>query len=331
MVPWILYPGKALSLFLGAVADAIIGDPPHLPHPVRLMGLAIARGEHLARSLPLAPRIQGLIFCISLLSLSGLSTAFFLWLFSSLNPYFGFIFEAVLIYYGLCARSLIEEVLSVAKSLKRGSLPEARKRLSYLVSRQTEKLPPEGIARGAIETVAENLIDGLISPLFYLALGGPPLLYIFKMASTLDSMIGYRDKKYQDFGWAAAKIDDLFNYLPARLGVLLISLAAVLLIPQRAFRGLTGAFKEARYHLSPNAGLPEAAYAWILGVSLAGPTIYGGNLVKRPFFNASGDPPGVKEVIKACLLTGLTYILTLSFLLYPGLIRPLYEFGSRIF
>ncbi len=319
MTPWILAPTKPLALTAGALADLNWGDPPHLPHPVRLMGAAIEIGEPLARRLPLPPRLQGAILTGSLLLLTAGTVFGLLKVAFILNRYLGFLLEMVLIYYGLCARTLMGEVASVAQALKR-DLSLARKRLSFLVSRQTADLSPEEVARGAIETLAENLIDGLISPLFYLALGGPVLLYTFKMASTLDSMIGYRNQRYREFGWAAARLDDLLNFFPARLGLVFILLATGVLFPRAVFKTFKGALKEARYHESPNAGVPEAAFAWALNVRLAGPTIYGKNLIKRPYFNQEGRLPSTKDIFRACRLAALSYGLALGTLILPGLL-----------
>jgi adenosylcobinamide-phosphate synthase len=218
-------------------------------------------------------------------------------------PQVGFVLGLYLAWVCLAARSLQVESGKVAWALERGDLPAARLALSFIVGRETGLLDEEGILRGAVETVAENTGDAVIAPLFFLMLGGPPLAIAYKAVNTLDSMVGYKNERYLDFGWASARFDDLANYLPARLTSLLMLVSA----PLCALKG-GGAWRilrrDCRNHSSPNSGYPEAAAAGALGVRLGGPNRYFGKVVDKPTI---GDPS-----------------LPLSLTAYAGVLRLMY-------
>jgi adenosylcobinamide-phosphate synthase len=201
--------------------------------------------------------------------------------------------------------------MAVYRPLREGDVTGAKGQVATIVGRDTAPLSRAGVARACVETVAENLVDGVVSPLFYAALGGAPLALAFKMVNTLDSMVGYKNERYQSFGRAAARIDDAANYLPARLAMPLIALAAALLAG-RGRPALGRALREGRRHTSPNAGISEAAFAGALGVRLGGPNYYGGVLVEKPFIGSGLGPVVPDHIPRACELMLVTALISLG-------------------
>ena len=282
--------------------DLCLGDPPHWPHPVRLMGRAIERAEPLFRRAFASPLLAGMLFAPALI-LATFAVAFGLttlcWL---VHPALGFLVETVLLFYCLSARSLAGAAVEIHVLLVRGRVDFARAALRLIVGRDVDRYEAPDIARAVVETVAENTVDGVLAPLFFAALGGAPLALAYKMVNTLDSMVGYRNERYLLFGRAAARIDDAANWLPARLGVLVIAFAALFLSGVSAPRALRTALAEGRNHASPNAGFPEAAFAGALGVRLNGPNHYGGVLVDKPWLGADFGAASIEDIPRACLL-----------------------------
>ena len=252
----------ATQLLCGVGLDLALGDPPWLPHPVRAIGWLITRLEPWCRRLPLY--LGGFVLWLLVVGAS----ASIVWLTSSWLAIFW-------IWTLLAVRDLDVQALRVIVSLRDGDLVTARQRLSLIVGRDTASLDEPEILRATVETVAESLSDGIVGPLFYLALGGPAAMAGFKAASTLDSMCGYRNERYREFGWASARLDDAANFVPARLSVLLVALGA-LLLGYDAWGALRCAFRDGRSQPSPNSGYPEAAVAGALGVRLGGLNYYQG-------------------------------------------------------
>jgi adenosylcobinamide-phosphate synthase len=222
-----------------------------------------------------------------------------------------FIISLYLVYSLLCLRDLLEHASNVEKFLAEGDLFNARRALSWVVGRDTAALDETAIRRALVETLAENFSDGLAAPLFYLSFGGPILAWVYKAVNTLDSMIGYKNVRYLHFGWFAAKLDDAANFIPSRLGALLLVLAAKLLgldylNSYKLFR------LEGRLHSSPNSGQTEAAAAGALGVNLGGPSNYGGEMVNKPVINSLGANPTEKTVKLALNLVIVASILTVA-------------------
>lgn len=276
----------AAALAAGFLLDRLLGDPHCLPHPVRAVGKLILFLERLLRGIfPKTVRGELLggaaLAAITVLAAGGAS-----WGLLAAAGHFGetarFAMAAVMSYYLLAARSLRDESMKVYRSLKKGDIEEARTNVSMIVGRDTERLDGEGIAKAAVETVAENTSDGVIAPMFYLLLGGPVLGWAYKAVNTMDSMVGYRNERYLYFGRAAARLDDLANLLPARLSALLMIASAFLL-------GMDGRgavriwLRDRRCHKSPNSAQTEAVCAGALGVRLAGDAWYFGTLSKKPF------------------------------------------------
>jgi adenosylcobinamide-phosphate synthase len=277
--------------------DLTIGDPRWLPHPVRLIGRSIAFLEKAIRSRIQKDRerIAGVLL-VALIVLPAALLAFLVRE-ALLLPGRGILAvaaAAIMVYLAattIALRELVSSARLVLSSVKQGDLAAARNDLSMIVGRDTQNLDEDGVRRAVIETVSENLSDGVIAPLFYLAIGGLPLAIAYKAINTLDSMVGYKNEKYLSFGWAAARLDDVANYVPARLTGMLIILASycyffvqqpgsALSLARDAFRVMR---RDGRNHTSPNSGIPEAAMAGCLGVRLGGPSNYAGVLVQKPF------------------------------------------------
>lgn len=299
LLPWLTLPA-AFAL------DALIGDPRSLPHPIRWMGRAIERSEPFWRRTVKNEQLAGLLFALSLVlgcwALAVLVTKM-AW---GAHPLLGFVVETVLLFYCLSAKSLRQAALEIDRLLAAGEVDRARAQVAMIVGRDVNRYEEDDIARATVETVAENAVDGVLSPLFFAALGGAPLALAYKMVNTLDSMVGYKDSRYLLFGRAAARIDDVANFLPARLAVPLIALAARRVEGASPRQALTTARREGANHASPNAGYPEAAFAGALGVRLNGPDFYHGVLVDKPYLGAAFGPVTRKHIAPACRLMTLT-------------------------
>jgi adenosylcobinamide-phosphate synthase len=218
--------------------------------------------------------------------------------------------ETVAVYFCLCTRSLSDAAAEILRLLRKERVDEARARVAMIVGRDVDRYQAPDIARATVETVAENFVDGVLSPLFFAALGGAPLAMAFKMASTLDSMVGYKNQTYFYFGKAAARLDDALNFVPARLSIAVIALAAQLLAGTGR-RALRTALLEGANHTSPNAGRPEAAFAGALGVKINGPNVYGGILIKKPFIGVRFREVEVSDIKKAVDLLTVSSFLSL--------------------
>jgi adenosylcobinamide-phosphate synthase len=268
------------------VTDLVLGDPRALPHPVVGMGRLISFLEPRLRRLFANARVAGVALLVTTVGLTYALAALLLKAAYALSPEAGFVVALYLGWVSLAARSLHVESAKVAKALGSGDLPAARLALSWIVGRETAELDEPELVRGAVETVAENTGDGVIAPLFYLMLGGPALAIAYKAVNTLDSMVGYKNERYLDFGWASARFDDVVNFIPARLTALLMVLAAPI-----CASSASGAWRimrrDCRNHTSPNSGFPEAAAAGALGVRLGGNNRYFGKVVEKPTI---GDP-----------------------------------------
>jgi adenosylcobinamide-phosphate synthase len=266
---------SATDLVAGVALDLVIGDPGWLPHPVRGVGWFANGAERFWRATRLPLRIGGLLFWLSVV---GVFT-FLVWLtLPWLNIYW--------IYALLACRDLDAHAVRVVRALEANDLVEARRRLSWIVGRDTEALDEHGVMRATVETVAENLSDGVIAPLFYLVVAGPAGMAAYKAVNTLDSMVGYRNEQYREFGWASARIDDVANYLPSRLTALVVWIVA-LLPGFDARRAIRVTLRDGASQPSPNSGYPEAAFAGALGVQLGGLNFYGGKPSPK---STLGDP-----------------------------------------
>ena len=286
----------------GFVLDCLFGDPAWLPHPVVYMGKAISALEKRLRArLPKTPQgelLGGavLAFCLPVGTL--LFTGLVCWGAAMLHPLLGLAVQMFWCGQALAAKGLMQESMNVYAELKKGSLPAARKAVSRIVGRDTEALTAEGVTKAAVETVAENASDGVIAPLLYMLLGGAPLALTYKAINTMDSMLGYKNQKYLYFGRAAARLDDVANYLPSRLAGLLWVAAAAL-----TGSSARGAWKiwrrDRRNHASPNSAQTESACAGALGVQLAGPAYYFGEYYDKPTIGDALRPVEPKDILRA--------------------------------
>jgi adenosylcobinamide-phosphate synthase len=314
------------ELLMASALDALFGDPRWLPHPVRMMGQWIAwfdyrvrmicrsgtslrlAGICLAGGLPLLAYVIGVVMIEEATRFAG-------WLGSALS--------IGLAATTLAARDLWSHVRAVDGPLQAGDLPAARQALAMIVGRDTENLSESEVARAAIETVAESTADGVIAPLLYLAIGGAPLALAYKAVNTLDSMIGHRDEQHIDVGWASARLDDLANWIPARLAAVLLIASAGVTTGQleRVCNGWRVYLLDGSKHPSPNSGRPEAAMAGILGVRLGGTNFYDGIAQDRPVLGEEGKsvlPADIAQaaqvmvaasVLGVCLAAGVRWLL----------------------
>jgi len=291
-----------LVLPLGYLLDRLVGDPRYLPHPIRWMGLAINFFEPLFRGLIKNEKLAGGLFAVSLICGCWIVCSGLLLILNSIHPLMALAVEVIMIFYALAAKSLVEAAQSIFTLLRAGKVDQAREEVAMIVGRDVQSYQAADISRATVETVAENFVDGILSPLFYAALGGGPLALTYKMINTLDSMVGYKNERYLYFGRAAARIDDVANYIPARLSVLCIAAATELLALKTGRSVLATARAEGTHHSSPNAGYPEAAFAGALQVRLNGPNYYGGQLVEKPYIGTAFAPPQVHHISQACRL-----------------------------
>ena len=274
-----------LAVIAGFALDLLLGDPRWLPHPVVAMGRVISWAEpRLRRAFPATPsgaRWAGRVLAVSLPVAFGLASWGILALCGMVHPVLRFIAETWMSYQLLAACELRRQSMAVAHAFARGGLDEAREAVGRIVGRDTSVLDEAGVARAAVETIAENASDGVIAPLLYLMIGGAPLGMAYKAVNTLDSMVGYKNERYLDFGRASAKLDDALNWAPSRLSALLM-IAACPLVGLDA-RGAWRIWRRDRLrHASPNAGQTESVCAGALGIRLAGPAVYFGKLVDKP-------------------------------------------------
>lgn len=283
------------AILAGYLLDLCLGDPHSMPHPVRAIGNLIVWLEKYLRSAgkkhatERGERRAGVLFVCLVLLVTGSVAGAILWISRLGGIWIQTVVEAVMTYYLLAARSLRDESMAVCWKLEAGEIEGARYAVSMIVGRDTKPLSEAGIARAAVETVAENASDGVIAPLFYLAIGGPLLGWLYKAVNTMDSMVGYKNDRYLHFGRAAAKLDDLVNLIPSRLAALLLIVSAYLLRydGKNAYRIWR---RDRRNHKSPNSAQTESACAGALGLRLAGDAWYFGKLVPKPYIGDEIHP-----------------------------------------
>ncbi len=273
----------SLKVLTACGLDVLIGDPRWFPHPVKLIGMMVHWYESVALRWvcgKVGRYIAGAVLAVSLPSLCYVSAEWLIATTSQLNEWVGHVVWVVLGYTTLAARDLADHAHQVYHALMAGSLKEARASVSQIVGRDTATLSEPEVIRATIETVAESSSDGVVAPLLYLAVGGPPLALAYKAVNTMDSMIGHRTQKYQYFGWASARGDDVLNWIPSRLSGIFLAVASAFWLRngRRAWRIF---LRDGRKHLSPNSGWPEAAMAGALQVQLGGTNYYRGECVKR--------------------------------------------------
>ncbi len=293
---------SGLAVLGGFVLDAVFGDPAWLPHPVVLMGKCISKLEKTLRAR--FPKTQqgellaGAVLAFCLPVGTFLLTSAVCLLAAKISPWLGLAVQMFWCGQALAAKGLVQESRNVYNKLVKPDLPAARKAVSRIVGRDTENLTAEGVTKAAVETVAENASDGVIAPLLYMLLGGAPLALTYKAINTMDSMVGYKNETYLYFGRAAAKLDDVANYIPSRLAALLWAAAAAL-----TGNDAKGAWRiwrrDRRNHASPNSAQTESACAGALGVQLAGPAYYFGEYYPKPTIGDALRPIEPQDILRA--------------------------------
>ena len=279
-----------LAILAGFLLDLLIGDPHQLYHPVRLVGKLITLLERLLRrcfpGTERGERAAGLCLAILVPAITGAAALALLYIGGRISPWLAFALEVIMSYQLFAVRALRDESMKVYRELRREDLPGARRAVSMIVGRDTERLDEQGVTKAAVETVAENTSDGIIAPMFYMAIGGPVLGWLYKSITTMDSMVGYKNETYLNFGRYAAKLDDVVNFIPARISAVMMILSC---FPCRFdAKGAARIFRRDRLnHASPNSAQTEAVMAGALDVQLAGDAWYFGKLYKK---DTIGDP-----------------------------------------
>jgi adenosylcobinamide-phosphate synthase len=279
----------ALEISAAYVLDLIFGDPAGYPHPVRLIGKTISLLEKRFFQWAHSPLMQGFLgvtLAVTIVAGAGILTWVVIRITEWVHPLFSSAISIFFAYTTLATRNLYDEPRKVIRALEQGNLNLARKEVGFLVSRETDHLDEKEICRALIETVSENTSDGIVAPLFYMVIGGPPLAMAYKALNTLDSMVGYRNDRYRYLGWASARGDDLANLIPSRLTALLSILSSLILGKNWKATWKIG-WRDGRKNPSPNSGYPEAAMAGALGVQLGGKNFYFGRIEEKPLI---GDP-----------------------------------------
>ncbi|MBR6404062.1 MAG: cobalamin biosynthesis protein CobD [Eubacterium sp.] len=317
-----------IAFLIGYVLDLVVGDPAGFPHPVKLIGMLIDKLDHKFMDWRMSAKTsirdteqevrEGIYLCVIVILSTAVTVALLVIFSYKLHPVFGIFVEAILTCYSLAARSLHYESTKVYTKLKNGTLKDARTAVSMIVGRDTDVLDHEGVARATVETIAENTSDGVIAPMFYTALGGPVLGFIYKAINTMDSMVGYHNDRYEFFGSAAAKVDDIANYIPARISAWFMIGACYAAGKEydqiealRIFR------RDSLKTKSPNAGQTESVCAGALGIQLGGDASYFGKMVKKPLIGDDKRKIQYDDIKRACRLMYLTeaILVILSFLI----------------
>jgi adenosylcobinamide-phosphate synthase len=315
---WQLSLNSTAALIIGAfILDLAIGDPRWLPHPVVLMGKIIAYGDPLVRS-STARRdfLAGMALSLLVIGFSFATAWALVTLFRFLPLWLSFIASAVVASSTLATRGLLDAIKRIEAPLLAGNLAAARHKLSHIVGRETSNLNQDKVLRAGLESLAESTCDGIVAPLFYLFLGGIPLAMAYKAVNTLDSMIGYRNDQYFYFGKFAARLDDVVNFIPARLTACFMVIAAPA-ARLNAARALHAVWRDHAKHLSPNAGYPESALAGAFGIRLGGPSIYFDKEIYKPHLGDDLTPVRIemlKEGRVLCLLTAILSLTTFALL-----------------
>jgi len=301
------------------ILDLLLGDPEKPFHPIRWMGNAITFLEPIFRKKINGDQMSGTFFVIFLVSGTWLVTFLILSLAGRISHEMAIVLEIVILFYTLSIHSLILSGLTVYEQLKKQQIDKARVSVSMIVGRDTQQLDNKGLVRATIETLGENFVDGIVSPLFFAAIGGAPLAMAFKMVSTLDSMVGYKNEQYRNFGSASARLDDFINWIPARISLLFIGIGAKIsgFSSDNAWKT---ALNEGNNHPSPNAGYPEAAFAGALGVRLNGPNVYQGKMINKPYIGNKYQDPDISHILQACCLVFMSSMITILFIWCLGMI-----------
>ena len=303
-----------VALVMGYILDLIFGDPYWMPHPVRFIGNLISILEKVIRRfMPKTKRgeyIGGIILTVMVVSISMVIPLVIILMAKSINTYLALTVETFMCYQILATKSLKVESMKVYDELAKNDLPSARKAVSMIVGRDTKDLTFSGVAKAAVETVAENTSDGIIAPMIFIAIGGAPMGFFYKAINTMDSMVGYKNEKYINFGRFAAKLDDVVNYLPARISAYQMILSSFFL--RYDYKNAFKIYKRDRYnHASPNSAQTESVCAGALDVQLAGNAYYFGKLYEKPTIGDDIREINYDDIKKANRLLYCTSIISI--------------------
>ena len=303
-----------VALVMGYILDLIFGDPYWMPHPVRFIGNLISILEKVIRRfMPKTKRgeyIGGIILTVMVVSISMVIPLVIILMAKSINTYLALTVETFMCYQILATKSLKVESMKVYDELAKNDLPSARKAVSMIVGRDTKDLTFSGVAKAAVETVAENTSDGIIAPMIFIAIGGAPMGFFYKAINTLDSMVGYKNEKYMNFGRFAAKLDDVVNYLPARISAYQMILSSFFL--RYDYKNAFKIYKRDRYnHASPNSAQTESVCAGALDIQLAGNAYYFGKLYEKPTIGDDIREINYDDIKKANRLLYCTSIISI--------------------
>lgn len=311
-----------MELTIGFILDLLIGDPNNPFHPVRGIGLLASKLETIFRKLlKNSLKIAGLIVWMITIVLTFAITYGIIFVCMKINKYLGIIVQGIIIYFCISAKGLVVEGYKVIKYLNEGNIEKSRKQLSYIVGRDTESLDSKGITRAVIETIAENMSDGVIAPILFAGVFGAAGSMAYKAVNTMDSMFGYKNEKYIKFGYFPAKLDDLFNYIPARVTGILIIISSFFL--KRDYKNSFKIYKRDRYnHTSPNSAHPEAAMAGALDIQLGGANYYFGKIVEKPVIGDKikeieiNDVKKTAEILYLSTVMGFILMVIIKFIIY---------------
>lgn len=304
-----------IAFVCGFVLDLVFGDPHWMPHPIRLIGTLIAGLEKKLLKLQMRDEkkefYKGILLVVLILFSTGAVAALVLVVAYWLHPVAGIVIESVMTYQILATKCLKDESMKVYQSLNEQGLEAGRVAVSMIVGRDTNVLDETGVVKAAVETVAENTSDGVIAPMLYTALGGPVLGFVYKAVNTMDSMVGYKNDKYLYFGRAAAKLDDVVNFIPARISAYLMIAAAY--IGGKAFDGKQAYRiykRDRRNHASPNSAQTESVCAGAIGIQLAGDASYFGKVVKKPYIGDAHRAVEREDIVRVNRLMYVTAVIS---------------------
>ena len=315
----------AFQIIIAFIADLILGDPKNYPHPVRIIARLAYGIESISRNFFSNLKLAGIVTTFSVVAISYLAVFLFIQALTQLHPWLGLVASIIFIYTALSIRSLFDESRPVLKYLKETNIIKARESLSKIVGRDTANLKKNEIVRATVETVAESTVDGIIAPLFFAVLGGAPLAIAYKAINTMDSLFGYKNETYNEFGWAPARLDDFANWIPARLALPVMATGAVI-CGLKGRKSLAIAMRDGSKHPSPNSGLPEAAMAGALGVRLGGASFYCGKINEKPFIGDNlrelelSDISHSHKLMFITSLIGLAAVISIKLFLFYNLI-----------
>ena len=313
---------SSASLLLSAfLLDLVVGDPPWFPHPVVLMGKLISSGDRFLWTGNICRDfVSGMVLSLVLIAVTILASWALLYSLTFMSPLIAFVLTAGLASTTLATRGLLDAITRIETSLRSGNLVEAREKLGHIVGRETSALNEDKVLRASLESLAENTSDGIVAPLFYLFLGGIPLAMTYKAVNTLDSMIGYRTERYCYFGKFAARLDDVANFIPARLTAVLM-VVSTFLVRLNTGLALRVLWRDHANHLSPNAGYPEATLAGALGIRLGGSSVYFGKEIWKPTMGDDLTPVNIEMLKEARSLCLVTAILSLVIFVLISMVR----------